>query len=104
MKKTNSFITVVFILLAIFCFFLGQSLGLSYDPSSTYQSPAIVIEIDEVNGWVTLVDWNGEAWCIRNDGFSKEELVIVTFNNNDTDTIYDDIIVKVDRGNLTLVD
>lgn len=104
MKKTKSLVVFISVMFAILCFFIGQALGLSYDPSSTYQSPAVVIETDEQTGWVTLVDWNGEAWCIRDDGFTEDELVIVTFNNNETESIYDDLIVKIDRANLVPID
>jgi hypothetical protein len=71
--------------------------GEAFDPTSTYTAPAKVVEIDEATGWVTFADWAGEAWCIRDDGYEVDQLVVITFNNNNTESIYDDLIVDVSR-------
>ena len=97
MKKLYTPIIIVIILLA-FAYVCGLATGLNYDPSVTYESPVVVTEVNEELGWVTLVDWNGEAWCIRGDGYEVDELLIATFNNNNTETIYDDMIVMIERG------
>lgn len=81
-----------------FCFCLfGWTVGKSYDPTTTYEAPAIVTEIDDVTGWVTLTDWAGEAWCIRGENYEIGQLVVAKFNdNNSPDYIYDDMIVNVE--------
>lgn len=101
MKKRNARIIFTLFLVAITGFAsytLGWMHGESFDPTSTYDSPARVAEVDENTGWVTLVDWSGEAWCIRGEDYEVGQLVIVDFNDNNTpDNIYDDLIVNVHR-------
>lgn len=99
MKKVHTVVYFILVIAIIVSYFAGNMVGLSYDPSTTYTAPATVVEVDRETQWVTLVDWNGEAWCIRNDTFMEGELVIVTFNDNQTETIYDDPIVEVRRAN-----
>lgn len=87
------FITII---VAFAAYSLGWIKGESFDPSSTYTAPARVAEVDETTGWVTFVDWAGEAWCIRGEGYEADQLVVITFNDNNTESIYDDLIVDVD--------
>ena len=98
MKNKYPVICFVLSIIAIAAFFFGNFLGLSHDPSMIYESSAKVIEVDQETGWVTLEDWDGEAWCIRNDSFLEGELVILVFNDCNTETIYDDVIVEIHRG------
>ena len=98
MKKFIPVIVFTLIITTLIAYFGGLATGLAYDPSMTYESPMVVTEVNDELGWVTLVDWNGEAWCIRGDGYEVDELLIATLNNNNTETIYDDMIVKVERG------
>lgn len=99
MKKRTIRMIVTFIAIVITgltAFYIGEYHGLNYDPSVTYEAPVRVEEIDEATGWVTLVDWDGEAWCIRGQDYEVGQLAIVTFNDNNTpDNIYDDLIVEV---------
>ena len=99
MKKRN-FGMAIFLLVVIFIVFatyaLGWIRGQSFSTSSTYTAPARVADVDETTGWVTFIDWNGEAWCVRDDGYVIDQLVIITFNDNHTESIYDDSIVDVD--------
>lgn len=101
MKKRNARIifTLFLVIIAAFASYtLGWIHGESFDPTSTYDSPARVAEVDENTGWVTFVDWSGEAWCIRGEDYEVGQLVIVDFNDNNTsDNIYDDLIVNVHR-------
>jgi hypothetical protein len=99
MKQNTIFITVIVICLVLLTtFYFGYFRGLSYDPSATYEVPAVVCEVNEETGWITFEDWNGEAWCIRDTGYKVGQLVILTFNDKDTLDIYDDIIVEVRRA------
>lgn len=99
MKKRN-FGMAIFLLVVTFIVFatyaLGWIRGKSFDPSNTYTAPARVAEVDETTGWVTFIDWNGEVWCVRDDGYVIDQLVIITFNDNHTESIYDDSIVDID--------
>lgn len=99
MKKFTKILIITAILLFIVGFAaysFGWIQGETFDPSSTYTAPARVAEVDNSTGWVTFVDWAGEAWCICGEGYEVDQLVIITFNNNNTETIYDDLIIEVD--------
>lgn len=97
-KNTIHLISVILALIfvAFGAYSFGWSRGESFDPTSTYIAPARVTEVDKITGWVTLIDWAGEAWCIRGENYVAGQLVIVTFNDNNTETIQDDLIVDVD--------
>jgi hypothetical protein len=86
--------TIIIVAFAAYTF--GWIQGEAFDPTSTYTVPAKVIEIDEATGWVTFADWAGEAWCIRGGSYEIDQLVVITFNDNNTESIYDDLIVNVD--------
>ena len=99
-KRTIRMIITLFLLIvtAFASYTLGWMHGESFDPTSTYDSPARVAEVDETTGWITFIDWSDEAWCIRGEGYEVGQLVIVDFNDNNTpDNIYDDLIVNVHR-------
>jgi hypothetical protein len=86
--------TIIIVTFAAYSF--GWMRGDAFDPSNTYTAPAKVVEVDETTGWVTFVDWAGEAWCIRGEGYEVDQLVMITFNDNNTESFYDDLIVDVD--------
>lgn len=98
--KKRSVGMAIFLLVVMFIVFATYSIGWirgkSFNTSSTYTAPARVAEVDESTGWVTFIDWNGEAWCVRDDGYVIDQLVIITFNDNHTESIYDDSIVDID--------
>ena len=108
MKRTiRATLFVVLIILSIVTYFIGLNQGLSHEEevtSTTYTAPCAVIEVDPTTHWATLEDWNGEAWCIRDDSFEIEELVIVTFDDMGTTNIYDDMIVDVARHTLVPIE
>ena len=85
------------IIVAFAAYSLGWMHGEAFDPTSTYTAPAKVIEVDETSGWATFADWAGEVWCIRAEGYKVDQLVVITFNDNNTESIYDDLIVDVSR-------
>ena len=97
-KAKQRFTLYIFtiIIVAFAAYSLGWMHGEAFDPTSTYTAPAKVIEVEESIGWVTFADWAGEAWCIRGEGYEVDQLVVITFNDNNTETIQDDLIVDVD--------
>ena len=106
-RTTRTTLIVAAIVLSIATYFIGLIQGLNYkepEISATYTAPCVVIEVDSVTHWVTLEDWNKEAWCIRDDSFKMGELIIVTFDDMGTDNIYDDVIVNVTRQSTTLIE
>ena len=86
--------TIIIVAFAAYAF--GWVRGEAFDPTSTYEVPAKVVEVDETTGWVSFADWAGEVWCIRGEGYEVDQLVVITFNDNNTESIYDDLIVDVD--------
>ena len=108
MKRTiRASLFVALIILSIATYFIGLNQGLAHEEeatSATYAAPCAVIEVDPATHWVTLEDWNGEAWCIRDDSFEVGELVIATFDDMGSDNIYDDIIVGVERQNIVSIE
>ena len=104
MKRTiRATLFVALLILFITTYFIGLNQGLNHEEeatSATYAAPCAVIDVDPTTHWVTLEDWNGEAWCIRDDSFEVGELVIVTFDDMGTTNIYDDMIVSVARRTL----
>lgn len=108
MKRTiRATLFITLIILSIATYFIGLNQGLTHEEeatSATYAAPCAVIEVDSTTHWVTLEDWNGEAWCIRDDSFEVGELVIATFDDMGTDSIYDDMIIKVDRTKLVPIE
>ena len=106
MKRTiRATLFIALIILSIATYFIGLNQGLAYEATSaTYAAPCAVIEVDPATHWVTLEDWNGEAWCIRDDSFEVGELVIATFDDMGSDNIYDDIIVGVERQNIVSIE
>ena len=99
MKKSTKRILVFVLTICIVGFGaygFGWVQGEAFDPSTTYEVPAKVAEVDRTTGWVTLVDWADEAWCIRGEGYEVGQLVNVVFNDNDTpNDIYDDMVEEV---------
>jgi hypothetical protein len=107
MKRTiRATLFVALIILSIATYFIGLNQGLSHEEATTatYTAPCVVIEVDPTTHWATLEDWNGEAWCIRDDSFEIEELVIATFDDMGTTNIYDDMIVDVARHTLVPIE
>ena len=108
MKRTiRASLLVALVILSIATYFIGLNQGLAYEEkatSATYTAPCVVIEVDPTTHWVTLEDWNSEAWCIRDDSFKVGELIIVTFDDMGTINIYDDMIVSVARQTLVPIE
>ena len=94
-SKQVAVIVLIIVIFSVGAYTFGWTMGESFDPSSTYTAPARVAEVDETTGWVTFIDWAGEAWCIRGEGYEIDQLVVITFNDNNTESIYDDLIVDV---------
>lgn len=94
-SKQVAIIVLIIVIFSVGAYTFGWTMGANFDPSSTYTAPARVAEVDETTGWVTFVDWAGEAWCIRGEGYEIDQLVVITFNDNNTESIYDDLIVDV---------
>ena len=94
-SKQVAIIVLTIVIFSVGAYAFGWMNGEAFDPTSTYTAPARVAEVDETTGWVTFVDWAGEAWCIRGESYEVDQLVVITFNDNNTESIYDDLIVDI---------
>ena len=63
----------------------------------TYEIAAIVDEVNPETGYITLIDCDGEAWVYEGEGFEAGQMVIIEFDDLETNDIYDDEIIKI-RG------
>lgn len=63
--------------------------------TSQYTKEAIVI--DTTNETVIVEDSQGYVWEFYGENFSKKDKVVLTFNNKNTSTIFDDEIIKVKK-------
>ena len=89
------------IIISIVIFIIGL-IGYLVTPirsAKTYKLYADVTDVD--NGVVTVVDTNGNEWCYYDDEVQKGDLVWLTLNDNGTDRIEDDEIIKA--SNLSLL-
>ena len=103
--RVRATIMAALVMLSIATYFVGLYKGLTCkEAASIYIAPCMVIEVDSATHWVTLEDWNGETWCIRDDSFEAGELIIATFDDMGTTNIYDDIIVSVARHTLISIE
>lgn len=66
-------------------------------PHKTYEVAGIVTEVNPETGCITLTDWDGEIWIFESENFKAGQLVIISFDNSGTDTIFDDKIIEI-RG------
>lgn len=63
--------------------------------SSRYTKQATVI--DTTNETVIVEDSQGYVWEFYGENFSKKDKVILTFDDKNTSTIFDDEIIKVKK-------
>lgn len=63
--------------------------------SSQYTKQATVI--DTTNETVIVEDSQGYIWEFYGENFSKKDKVVLTFNDKNTSTIFDDEIIKVKK-------
>ena len=105
-EKIIAVIVTIAICLGVISFFIGMLLTTNENEDAKitmptiYEVSAIVEEVNNNDGLVLLVDWNGEAWYyeMESEAFECGQLVIVEFDSKGTENIYDDEIVKI-RGN-----
>lgn len=69
--------------------------GTTYNVS-TYQNNGIVTEVNDREVW--FIDDDGNTWVFYSDGFSVGDAVSATMYDNETDFIYDDMVVDARKG------
>lgn len=62
---------------------------------NTYTLNATVTDVD--SGVVTCVDTDGNVWSFYGDGYNVDEMIILVMDTNHTTTIYDDMIIDIQK-------
>ena len=93
-KERVSIIIISVCILMFFCglMYWGISLKIK-EPLTTRMMTAKVISVE--NDDTLLEDTTGNVWSIKDNGYSKGENVIITFDTKGTNSILDDKIIKI---------
>ena len=62
--------------------------------NNNYTREGVVIAIDTSNEEVIVVDTTGNEWCFYGVGYEEGDTVTMTMDNNNTDNIINDDIIK----------
>ena len=62
--------------------------------NNNYIIEGVVIAIDTSNEEVIVVDTTGNEWCFYGVGYEEGDTVTMTMDNNNTDNIINDDIIK----------
>ena len=62
--------------------------------NNNYTREGVVIAIDTSNEEVIIVDTTGNEWCFYGVGYEEGDTVTMTMDNNNTDNIINDDIIK----------
>ena len=62
--------------------------------NNNYTREGVVIAIDTSNEEVIVVDTTGNEWCFYGVGYEEGNTVTMTMDNNNTDNIINDDIIK----------
>lgn len=93
-KERVSIIIISVCILTLFCglMYWGISLKTKELPT-TRMITAKVISVEKDD--ILLEDTTGNVWSIKDNGYSKVENVIITFDTKGTNSILDDKIIKI---------
>ena len=93
-KERISIIIISVCILIFFCglMYWGISLKIKESPTTRIMTAKVIsVENDDT----LLEDTTGNVWSIKDNGYSKEENVIITFDTKGTNSILDDKIIKI---------
>ena len=62
--------------------------------NNNYTKEGVVIAIDTSNEEVIILDTTGNEWCFYGVGYEEGDTVTMTMDNNNTDNIINDDIIK----------
>jgi hypothetical protein len=84
MKKIATIIIIAFVL----------SIGIAY--ADIYPTTVIIREIDYLNDLVICEDYNGNEWVFEGiEDWDVNDIVSMIMNDNETELIYDDVIMQI---------
>ena len=93
MKKImyNTMITVMLIVTIFGGATIARLININ---NNNYTREGVVIAIDASNEEVVVVDTTGNEWCFYGVGYEGGDTVTMTMDNNNTDNIINDDIIK----------
>ena len=62
--------------------------------NNNYTREGVVIETNTSNEEVIVLDTTGNEWCFYGVGYEEGDIVTMTMDNNNTDNIINDDIIK----------
>ena len=62
--------------------------------NNNYIREGVVVAIDTSNEEVIILDTTGNEWCFYGVGYEEGDTVTMTMDNNNTDNIINDDIIK----------
>ena len=62
--------------------------------NNNYTREGVVIETNTSNEEVIILDTTGNEWCLYGVGYEEGDIVTMTMDNNNTDNIINDDIIK----------
>ena len=93
MYDTMAMIMVIVIL--IVTIFSGITIArLVNNNNNNYTREGIVVTINTSTEEVIIVDTTGNEWCLYGVGYEEGDTVTMTMDNNNTDNIINDDIIK----------
>ena len=93
MYDTMAMIMVIVIL--IVTIFSGTTIArLVNNNNNNYTREGIVVTTDTSTEEVIIVDTTGNEWCLYGVGYEEGDTVTMTMDNNNTDNIINDDIIK----------
>ena len=91
--KRMMYNTMVTIML-IATIFSGVRIARLINNNNNYTREGVVIEMNTSNEEVIIVDTTGNEWCFYGVGYEEGDTVTMTMDNNNTDNIINDDIIK----------
>ena len=91
--KRMMYNTMVTIML-IATIFGGARIARLTNTNNNYIREGVVVATHTSNGEVIVVDTTGNEWCFYGVGYEESDTVTMTMDNNNTDNIINDDIIK----------
>ena len=91
--KRMMYNTMVTIML-IATIFGGARIARLINNNNNYTREGIIIETNASNEEVIILDTTGNEWCLYGVGYEEGDIVTMTMDNNNTDNIINDDIIK----------
>ena len=93
-KERIAIIIISVCILMFFCGLMYWGISLKTKESlTTRMMTAKIISVE--NNDILLEDITGNVWSIKDNGYSKGDRVIITFDTKGTNSILDDEIIKI---------